>query len=81
MLDPTSIEARMKYGRPEDLGSIEATDSSMLEKIGQRVQQAAEDMGLSRAAARKLGGAVQFTGEMAPGTGDVDAVEQTKRAL
>lgn len=81
MLDPTSIKARMKYGRPEDLGSIEATDSSMLEKIGQRVQQAAEDMGLSRAAARKLGGAVQFTGEMAPGTGDVDAVEQTKRAL
>jgi hypothetical protein len=71
----------MEERKDGDVGSIEAYEPTLLEKAGQKVQQMAEDLGLSRTAARKLGNAATFTGEMAPGTGDVDAVEQTKRAL
>jgi len=81
MLDPSSLEARMKYGRPEDVQSIEPERRSLMSRAGSAIQEGAERLGVSRTASRKLGGIAQTAGEMAPVTGDAAAIEETARAL
>lgn len=80
MLDPTSIEARMKYGRPEDVGSIENEDKGWMEKFGQLAQETGEAFGLERSSARKLGSAATLIGESAPIAGDVNDINEVRRA-
>jgi len=81
MLNPSSLEAGMKYGREEDLQRIVPERRSLMSRAGAAIQEGAERLGVSRTAARKLGGVAQTAGEMAPITGDADAIEQTARAL
>jgi hypothetical protein len=78
MLDPTSIKARMKYGKPEDAGSIEASDESLVEMASRKIMQLASDAGMSRVAARKLGTAAGLAGEVAPGLGDINDIREIR---
>lgn len=80
MLDPASLEARMKYGKPEDRYGIENEEKGLMSRLGQAIQETGEAFGLDRAAARKLGSAAELAGESAPIVGDVNDAYEFKRA-
>lgn len=80
MLDPTSLEARMKYGKESDLNTFTPEEESLMDIISRKSQEYGEEAGLSRAAARKLGGAAEFGASVTP-AGDVDDLRETEKAL
>lgn len=80
ILDPTSIEARMKYGKPEDAQTIEPERKGLMARAGAKAQQLLEDAGISRAAARKAGTATELIGESAPLAGDVNDIREMRAA-